>query len=226
MALLKLSMLISSINGKIGGSVISSTSNGYVARQNSYTNQPLTPANSVRHVLVQQITQVYRELTQAQKDSYTNEIPNYPYINKAGDNALYNTYQLFIKLNLNLQTLNEPVKLVAPAFTAVGTVTIDQLFASITQIWVDYSGKNSTDSLIIYGAPYRNDTLVPHKREFRQVQVIVDNSVSAIVNIQTNYFAIFGVPTAGQRVYIATKSVVTNTGLANNFENITNVVAL
>lgn len=226
MALLKLSMLITSINGKLGGSVISNTNNGYVARQNSFTNQPLTPSNSIRHVLVQQITQVYRTLTTAQKDTYTNEIPNYPYVNKAGDNVLYNTYQLFIKLNLNLQNIGEPVKLNAPPFVAVGTVTIDQLFASVTQIWVDYSGKNSTDSLIIYGAPYRNDTLLPNKREFRQVQVIVDNSLSAIVNIQTNYFAIFGAPLTGQRVYIATKSIVTNTGLASDFENIYSVVAL
>ena len=70
MAILKLSGIVTKISGKIGGSILGTSNSGSYMKQNSYSQQPNTPKQSIQRQKVGQITQLWRSLSSAQRSAW------------------------------------------------------------------------------------------------------------------------------------------------------------
>lgn len=107
MALIKWSGLISEFKGKLNGSVFSQTTYGAMIRnRKSFKGHATTAWNLVKNRLAVNAS-TWRDLSAANKLTFANEAPNYPYMNKFGVPTTPSAFQLYVTLNNNINFAND-----------------------------------------------------------------------------------------------------------------------
>ena len=104
MASIKLAPIISDIAGTVGGGVFSKNANGAYLRTKGLRNNQNTAAQREKRLNLTNFAQQWRNLTQAERDSWTQASPQFTYQNRVGDTKQYTGFQLFVKTNMNLET--------------------------------------------------------------------------------------------------------------------------
>lgn len=220
MALLKLSGVITKISGKLGGSVFGTSPNGSYIKQNSYSQQPNSPAQSVQRNLIAQVTQLWRSLTPTEQASWLAEIGNYPYVNNVGDTVDYTASQLFNKLNLGRQVIGLSPNSTAPAFVASAIPVLTFNTLSAAQMSVDWVGSQVANSFVIFASQAQNFDLQPHLSTFRQIRVLTPTAINGSVSLKSDYEQVFDYPNSGQSVFVYFRPLVTSTGFGSTLTNV------
>lgn len=217
MALIKLSGLLDKISGKLGGSVLGTSSNGSYIKQNSFSQQPNSPGQSIQRNKIVQASQAWRSTSQAQKDLWALETPNYPYTNRVGVVVNYNAFQLFQFLNQNNFQNGDAILLSPPAFQAV--VNADWLvsYNPANQPIVGCSNSVANTITSIWCAPRLASGVVPAPATYRLIQRHVNTGGSETISIKTNYQAQFGIIEVGDFVWAKFKTSVINNGNTSGF---------
>jgi hypothetical protein len=135
---IRLSALATDIKGKSGGSVFSTNAGGTYFRNNPSGTGSKKPGTSVRKQLFASLSQSWRNLSNAQQVAWSDAGVLYPTTNAWGETRVPKGFELFMRLNGNLQAAGETLLLVpvAPrAIPALGSpaFTYSDLFQLIGQ---------------------------------------------------------------------------------------------
>lgn len=223
MALIKPSGLVTSFSGKLGGSILAQGKNGNYIKQNAYSQQPYTPGQSVRRTKMGLITQIWRTLSPTERASWQGEIVNYPYIDRFGDTQYYTAFQLFNKLNLNLQVANITANTTAPTFSPVALGGIDLFFPLPLNIMLEVTPTAANTTISIFMAPQSASSLIPKSSTFRQVLQTAGTGVEVYEILNSAYTDVFGALVIGNYVFCKIKVINNDTGLSTDFSDVASI---
>lgn len=220
MALLKLSGIASKISGKLGGNIFGTGANGSYVKSNSYSQQPNTPGQSIQRNKIVQASQSWRLTSASQKALWLNEVVNYPYTNRVGDQVFYNAFQLFQYLNQNNFQNGFPVLLSPPAFQAV---TNADWF--ITQDLIGNLVVTTTDGVVgttvqVWVSPQVVGGVIPASSRYRFLTNITVLGGQQTSNIELAYEDMFGSITLGKFIFAKFKTIVSNNGHSAGFSDV------
>ena len=217
MALLKLSGIASKISGKLGGSVFGTSSNGSYVKQNSFSQQPNSPGQSIQRNKIIQASQKWRATTTAQKALWQAESPNYPYINRVGDNVFYNGFQIFQFLNQNNFQNNDPILLTPPVFNAV--VNANWLISfNPSNVLVVGNTTNLINTITrIFTAPPMRSGVTPKASTYQLLMKHVNTGAAQTFGIQTEFQAKYRTIQVGDFIWAIFKTSVSNNGNTTEF---------
>lgn len=212
MALLKLSGLITKISGKMGGSILGTSPSGSYLKQNSYSQNPNTPKQSIQKNKIGVITQLWRSLTPTQQTDWLAQSSNYPYINRLGDQTFYNGFQLFNKLNMNLQAINLSPNLSVPPFVAVVNPNFSILQYPAYYFIFSWSSGVVGTTVNLFMAPPSSSQLNPKPSTYLLTKTYTLPSTSGSIGIQADYENIFGTIPSYSYISAKIKTYDTNSG--------------
>jgi hypothetical protein len=222
------STILATASGSLAGSVFSRNANGaYIRNRAKPTNNNSTAQQSAR-ALFSTVSTTWQTLTPAQRQSFIDQVENYPYIDKLGQTKTYTGSQLYKKLNGNLiQTGNAiidnclpPVTIVAidsavgSASQANGVVITGVSFGGVGLIVPDGYVCNVYATRAM-GAGVTN----PKPPMFRMIAVLPEATDTGDYDISTEYEAVYGdgyktMPITSTVIWLAFKTVCVTTGQA------------
>jgi len=102
MATIKLGAALADIRGKVGGAIFSRNKGGAYMKAFTKPTNPRTNAQQERRALFGTLMSQWRNLSQAQRNSFINNSVNYPQTNKVGEVSILSGAQLYVKCNMTL----------------------------------------------------------------------------------------------------------------------------
>lgn len=215
---MKFGAIVTDGRGKIGGHVASKNRAGaYLRTKASPVNPSTTAQASVRNVLGS-ISQAWRGLTQAQRDSWNAGVASFATTDIFGDLRNPSGFNLFQRLNNNLAIVGIaaidvcPAPMEVPAYAISGlTVSLDPSFGiSLTMGAAVPAGFK----LQIFATPAISAGVSFVKSEFRQIKVVASGTTTPIA-LALDWSAKFGsAPSAGQKIFVKTYLISSSTGQA------------
>lgn len=225
MALLKTSGLIGKISGKLGGSVLGVSSSGQYIKRNAYNVQSNTTRQSLQRTKVGLVTQNWRNLTVYQKSLWSDQVINYPYINRVGEEAFYNGYQLHNFINSNLFLLGLPMLNVPAIFVEASAPYFQAYFTNNTNIEVYYQDVNSDESVVVYATIQSTQNRAYKNTNQRLIGIVNNTSTSGEVNITSMYTNYFGPVNASMTIFVSIKTINRLTGITSRILDFKQVFA-
>lgn len=227
MAIIKYGNFVVDSRGSINGNTYSKNKYGAFVRAKITPVNPATGSQvSVRNSFAA-TSQAWRGLTQAQRDAWNLVAPNFTRANIFGDNAPLSGFNLFMRLNLNLDAVNQAQISVPPAQVDVPGIQLVLLHidnsSQLFEISADTTPVPAGYSVIIRATA----ALSPGKKfvstEFRQIAVIPAGGTFP-ATLSSSYIAVFGsIAGVGQKVF-AQSLVVSNStgipGIASQFDTL------
>lgn len=108
MAKIKYSALVSEVRNKLNGSVLSKNRYGNYIRNKVTPVNPQTSFQQAARQRLGNLSASWRELTQAQRNSFINGAKNLPFTDIFGDIKYLSGQTMFVKLNGNLEKIGSP----------------------------------------------------------------------------------------------------------------------
>lgn len=105
MAKILFSSIVSDMRGSIAGTVYSANKNGAYTRNKGTMTNRNTEAQQVVRLAFSAVTSKWRALNDAQRNSFKEKIPQYPYTDKLGQTKFYTAFQLFLWQNNSLRAV-------------------------------------------------------------------------------------------------------------------------
>lgn len=102
MATIKTGAVVSEIRGSLGGNVFSRNKGGAYVRQRVKPVNPNTPKQAAVRGIFGTLQARWRELSQADQDTWKAATENYLTVNRVGDTIKYTPLQLFTRCNMTL----------------------------------------------------------------------------------------------------------------------------
>lgn len=218
MALLKMGAIVTQVSGKIGGQTFGTGQSGqYIKNTGSYINK-LSTSRSVVNSNLAYLSNTWRQLTDAEKNSWSAAAPNFPYVNRLGNSKTYNGFNLYMKFNGNRLLWNaSPVKTAPVPFTfyefKCGTseitpslMTLSFEFTYPSNMYAIYASNPSSA-----GSSYNKKGL----RLIRVIEGIADNLFD--VEIRSDYIEVFGDYKPGQKIFFKVFQYEKATGIKSGF---------
>lgn len=218
MARIKYSALVSDMRNKLNGSVMSKNRAGSYIRNKA---TPVNPQTSFQQDVRQRLgalSSQWGALTLAQRLSFTNATPNFPYTDIFGDKKELDGKSLFIKLNSNLSNIGSPQILSAPSPVGVPVFIAELL--SVQQTAGLLSGLELTTSattvpvgfaMAVYATPPVKAGVSFVKNKYRYIGTAT--AAAGSVDLTDLYIARFGGAVAvGQSISVRVALVSTTTG--------------
>jgi hypothetical protein len=218
MALIRFSDVVSEARGSIGGTTFSRNKSGAIARKRTKpVNTQSTYRDAVK-ALFGAIAQAWRGLSQAQRDNWDSEAPEYQAVNALGENFTYSGSQLFQKLNSSLQLAGQA------GIDAIGS-PIDVEANDTTGVELDVNGPvfevslaaaaSANEVIVIEATPQVSAGKKNISNLFKQIHV-ADTGDTGTVDVEAAYTARYGVSVAdmavGAVVYVRTTVVMLENG--------------
>lgn len=225
MAKIKFGMMMTDARGKLGGQVFSKNKGGAYVRTKVTPTNPQTTFQSSARALFGQISQAWSNLTDTQRAAWREAVDLWKSTDIFGDLLAPTGKELFQRLNNQARTvgfseiLSPPAKVVLP-----GEVTTDAAI-DVTAGTLSLTGASTaaTSKIYIFGTGSLTQGTKFVKNKLRALYS-VDGSTYTAADAYAAYIAKFGVPTAGDNVYIGVKYVADN-GQATPLQTIKAVVA-
>lgn len=222
MGKLKLSLLADKMSGKFGGSIISNTSNGTTFRQNSYSQQPTTPRQTIQRNKIGQVTQLWRYLSAAEKATWHAATVNYPYVNNVGVISYYTGYQLHNLVNANRYNLDLVPLSTAPAFVASSEIDVSYLVNCYLDFKIGANENASGRTLIIEATNQVYNQNKANNGSWVQIAKWDAFIIGDTLQLLPFYESIFGTSIPDTYINLRVKSVVQSNGYPSNYYNISN----
>lgn len=228
MAKVKYGEMIADLRGKIGGSVHSRNRSGaYMRIKVSPVNPQSTYQSSVR-ALFTALSQAWRTLTQAQRDSWNSAVSNFTSSNVFGDITTPTGKNLYLGLNRTLQ-LGAIATISTPPVPS-GTFTFSGVSgsasaggATLAVAWTS-GAVPAGMQVIVEATPQLSPGKAFFKNNFRYIQNLPAADATP-TSIYTAWNARFGTLTAGQKIAIRTTPMNQVTGERGTPTIVTLIVA-
>lgn len=109
MARVKFGGLVTDLRGSVGGSTFSRNSYGSYLRNKGNPVDPNTTPQAVIKSRFATLSSAWRDLDQADRDTFIEQAPNYTRINAFGDNVPLTGQSLYMRANLNMLASGQPL---------------------------------------------------------------------------------------------------------------------
>ncbi len=224
MALVKLGAFITDVSGKIGGQVFNTSRYGVTIKNiGSSSNVPTASQQKIR-IDTGNLSQLWRGLTDVQRNSFDRETGKYPYINRVGETKFYAGYQLFYKMNqgriaLGLSIVNEN-----PVFGINAERRLDSLDIDSRSMVVKVLNNDNNNSYVLYASNSLSPGINNGKKYVRSLGVFSGLALENGLDIINNYNSVFNSPVAGQRVFVGVKTFFSQNGYSTGNINISSSI--
>ena len=200
---------------KIGGSVASRNTFGAYFRNKVTPVNPQTPAQSAVRAVFADISQGWRDLTEAERDAWNQAVPNFIFTDIFGDSLDPTGFNLHQQLNLNLSAIDLPFITTPPAPADVQSLTNLALAeaggGTVLEVESTDAIEAGTDFIIKATAGLSAGVSFV-KTELKAIQ-IADDGDSFPIDITTGYEAVFGaLPPTGSKAFVEMIGVNDTTG--------------
>lgn len=216
-ALIKFTAFLADARGSVAGTVFSKNTYGAYTRTKVTPVNPSTTAQQLVRQFFAAISQAWRGITQAQRDLWNQSASNFTRNNVFGDQVALTGFNLYKRLNQNLQNIgvaiiaNAPLPASVFGFSALSMVadtgggTLTLTFAPVIP---------AGTSVIVFATAPQSAGKQFVKSEFRQIRVftVADTSPE---DIAAEYITKFGaLPPVGSKVFVQLKPINAVTGQA------------
>ena len=219
MARVKFSGLISAMSGKIGGSIFGQGPAGNFLRANSYSQQPNSNPQQRQRNKIFIASQMWRTLSETEKQGYKDEVNNYPYLNKFGETVYRSGYALFLFLSNNLLLVDQQPSAIVPTFVPVTTPVINYLENRTTELIYAWDENHLFSRQVLYATRSLQPNQIPKARDFINIGFIPADNPSKTFDITSLYTAKFGTPADFSEIYIKAKMVIISSGNSSVWSN-------
>lgn len=222
MALVKYGAIITDMKGKIGGTIFQGGPFGPVAKNGFYwgaidDGAKLSHADAgkglQRRVNLSRLATDWKNLTQADRDSWNTAAPNFPITNKYGVPVTASGFLVYMMLNLNLKNSDQAEIHTAPAPGVV------QDCNAFTVSWLPGPGTLSIVGLTqvvgftntIYATRTMREGSTPKQSDFKAIKVLAAGEVFPY-DFTASYEDLYGSVITGGRIHVYITSTNNNTG--------------
>ena len=196
MAIIKFGLAVSDIRGSVAGTTFSSGTYGAYARRKAIPTNRNTASQGVQKSQFATLSSAWRSLTPEQRETWITQAPEYTRVNAFGDNVPLTGQALFMRCNLNLNTINvarineaiPPVTIAAPSFSGTdvdltaGTIEFDSVATVPANVAYVFKASN----VVSGGKKYAS------KSALRVMTFLAPSTVGATLDIATEWQAMFG----------------------------------
>lgn len=213
---------VSAIRGSIAGQTFSKNANGaYIRNRSKPANTNTIAQQGVRNTFGA-IARTWKDLSEAEQQSFIDQAASYPYVNRLGESSVYTGFQLYQKINAALQLIGESaIRTLIPPVTLPATERFDTptFDLSLTKIgfvtaWLG-AGSVPADTVCVVNATrmYSNGTYRPKRQDFKQISVEQPSTDMNAENFWSAYASVYGAPsTVGNFMFMSINLVSTLTG--------------
>lgn len=218
MAVVKYSAIVTSITGKLNGTVFAKNRAGAYMRTKVTPSNPRSTAQMAVRASFAFASQSWRALTEPERIGWTSLAQEVSARNAFGDAVILTGSQLFVKLNANLQGVGNAIITAPPALTpATSLLSLSLTAAAGTPAMTLAFGPSPVpaDHKMWYAiTPQLSPSTTFTKNKFRKLGVAAAAATTPI-NILSAYTSVYGALLAGQRIACKAYLVNTVTGFAS-----------
>lgn len=223
MAKIKYSALVSEMRNKLNGSVASKNRYGNYLRNKVTPVNPQTSFQQAARQRLGNLSASWRELTQAQRNSFIDGTQNMPVTDIFGDIQHLSGQALFIRLNGNLEKVGQPRIDVMPELVgfpevAITSVTATATAGALTALEVDTAINGAANAAIPAGyslAVYATDAVPAGiefvKQRFRFLGTATQTADEPL-DLTAQWNARFGAIQSGARIFVRLALVANSSG--------------
>ena len=200
--------------GKLGGHVASRNRGGAYFRTKVTPLNPNTSFQQVARSLLTELAQSWRDLTAAERSAWNASVGDFAKTDVFGDIKNPTGFNLYVRLNINIENVNQTQITSPPLPAAVELVTASALVLTITGSvgTIAFSPTVPTGmGVIMRATPSLSPGISFVKSEFRIIDVLDAAEVSTF-DFFAAYVAKFGAPTVGAKVFASLETVNITTG--------------
>ena len=212
----KFGALVSAMTGTVGGQTIQRSQHGTILRTKPIPRKSRSSAQSYNRTNFAVVSQAWRDLTQANRDSWDAVAVNWSAFDSFGDPITLSGYEVFVRASFGLvsfggaivPTGSNPLTLWSPGSISL---TISVAAASIVVGWSGGSVASDNIVAVAFSRP------LPPSRKFRAGSMrgfaAITSATTAPVEFQSSYISAYGLfPPLNSRVYVSFKVVSTVNG--------------
>lgn len=209
MAKVKFGMMMTDARGKLGGQVFSKNKGGSYVRTKVTPTNPSTTAQATARALFSTISQGWSALTAAQRAAWNAAVPDWATTDIFGDLKNPTGKELYQRLNNQAQSAGLAAVTDVPAKLALPDDIVTAVAINITAGTITLTGANTdADVQVMLDATAVLSAGTKFvKNRLRNIYNEAGDSYVA-ATAYAAYTAKFGVPSAGDNIYIGVKYVV------------------
>jgi hypothetical protein len=220
MALVKWSGMIAEVRGKLNGTVFARNRYSCYARNKVTPYNPQSPAQQYIRNIFAQLSKKWRNLTQDERDAWNRAVVEFIKTNIFGDKYKPSGINLFIRINMNLFLIGQPMITLPPVPVAVDYIRIIKIKLDINGNAIDLfieskNGINHIPTVFVTRPLSPGITYV--KSEFRMIEYSIEflGPDQYILHIGAQYKSKYGplVDFIGQRFSYKITPIDKKTGL-------------
>lgn len=218
MALIKLTAFLDNISGKLNGTVFAQNRGGHYVRSKSNPTNPRSDAQMNVRGMFGMIAALWRGLTQGQRDGWDAVAQDFPYQNRLGDTKTLSGFALHQKLNQNLALINESPIVNAPQpiqVISIGAPALNVSIGAVLPVTTVMTPGDGDAKFLIYATPPLSNGVKNFQNRLRLIAVATEADVGNGYKILQPYTDTFGVPVVGQKIGVAIRAVMEDTGQAS-----------
>ncbi len=211
---IKFGALVVDGRGKIGGQVASRNRAGAYMRNKVTPVNPNTSFQQDARALLTELAQGWRDLTQAQRDAWNSAVQDFAKTDVFGDIKSPTGFNLYVRLNANIETVEQTQITNPPLVAAVDFVELTAAVLNITGSVGTIAFNPTIPSgmtSILRATPSLSQGISFVKSEFRIIDLVPDGTATGHA-MWTEYVAKFGTPTEGAKVFFQLETVNEITG--------------
>jgi len=215
MALIKLTAFLDNISGKLNGTVFAQNRGGHYVRSKSNPTNPRSDAQMNVRGMFGMIAALWRGLTEGQRDGWNAVAQDFPYQNRLGETKILSGFALHQKLNQNLALINESPITNAPQpiqVISIGAPALNVSIASDLPVTTVMTPGAGDAKFLIYATPPLSNGVKNFQNRLRLIAVATQADVASGFKTLQAYSATFGIPAPTQKIGVAIRAVMEDTG--------------
>lgn len=208
MAVLKLSALVDEIKGSIGGTVFQVSKYGQVAKSKSTRGPQRTPALIEQQDRVSFALSIWRGLSVADRQTWTDRAPNYPSFDRYGNTFTPTGYNLFMRVAMRL-----PINWIRSMTTCAGLVAglgtwtlSDNPLPGTLRVNLTRTAASIGSDIFVEASPMYDLTITNPRKRFRRIIFLPNNLSQFTSDIASDYEAVFGPIENNKQIWIRMKA--------------------
>lgn len=217
MAKIKFSALVSDIRNSLNGSTFARNRGGNYFRNKTSPVNRQTPAQMTLRNAFGSIAQAWQGLTDGERQSWIDAVPDYAYTDQFGDIRNLSGSQLHQKLNQNLAVVGAAMIATAPIKVPVFQIGSASVVTSAATQDMDLDltpgPTPATVKIVVQATRPVSAGRNFLKNEYRTIHIINGGTSVTALDISTFYASRFATYEAGQRIGFRIWVVDTNTGI-------------
>lgn len=226
--LIKFGAIVTEARGSIGGHTASRNTYGAYFRTKVTPINPATNSQQIVRSSLTAIAQRWRTLTDAQRAGWSSLASEVSRTNVFGDESKLTAFNMFLRLNRELNNIGHPALTEAPNIPSVASFTSLTLVATVTGGVVSLAFTPTPvpagHSLVISVTPQLSAGINFVESEYRKIAVR-SPGITSPVALTVPYATMFGAPILGKRIFARAKFVHEASGFSSLHLKASTIVA-